>query len=79
MFARIRETWRTLRAIWRFCADFFRRWFLPLHSDDEDDEEENGERMLGWRWDDDDEDETGPEPEQGTAERRARSTERDDA
>ena len=56
MASRVRETWLTLRAMWRFCADFFRRWFLPLHSDDEDDDEEEGERFLGWRWDDDDPD-----------------------
>lgn len=56
MASRVRETWLTLRAMWRFCADFFRRWFLPLHSDDEDDDEEEGERFLGWRWDDDESD-----------------------
>ena len=55
MFQKVRDAWMTIVAVGKMSADFFRRWFLPLHSDDDDEEEES--RFLGWSWDDVDEEE----------------------
>ena len=59
MFQKIRDVWITFAAVGRLSADFFRRWFLPLHSDDDDDDEEES-RFLGWSWDDVEDDEDSP-------------------
>ena len=56
MFQKVRDAWMTVGAMGKMSADFFRRWFLPLHSDDDDDGEEES-RFLGWSWDDVDEEE----------------------
>jgi hypothetical protein len=53
MFRFIRETFDTVRALLAMARDFFVRWFLPLHSDDEPDAEaEEAAGHLGWNWGD---------------------------
>ncbi len=59
MFRKVRDAWLTVGAVGKMSSDFFRRWFLPLHSDDDDEEEEES-RFLGWNWDDEDDDEDSP-------------------
>ncbi len=62
MFKRIHDTWETLRALWAMTSSFFVRYFLPLHSDDdpEEDDEESGSGTGLFRldWGDDSDDET---------------------
>ena len=69
MFRIIRETFQTTRAVCAMTRDFFVRWFLPLHSDDEPDDETPPDRgSLGWNWDDDEhEDERQARPMIGMA------------
>jgi hypothetical protein len=47
VFRALRETWLTLAAIATIIGGFFRKWFLPLHADDEEaveyDMEETGD------------------------------------
>ena len=54
MFRIIRETFQTIRALCAMIREFFVRWFLPLHSDDEpDDEPSSNGGYLGWNWEND--------------------------
>ena len=68
MFRFLRETWETLRALAAMVRQFFVKWFLPLHSDGEDDDDEP--REIAWF-----DDEARPEETQEVADTAPRQIE----
>jgi hypothetical protein len=58
MFRFVRDLWETLCAVVSLMRRFFVKWFLPLHVDDEEDDDEP--RTVNWFDSDDEEQDMKP-------------------